>query len=487
MAQLPAYEFKPTEKPILSAKQVQQAFIALGKMCGMGVIIDDARKLRWYTLCLLFASVQHTVLLEYKNEFLQFVANLQMNNSMPFKIFAPFCKYYARLYRAEPQPPPSSELIEQMEQAANLYLKEYSTLPKNFLHLFDISEQVPHGKPFEVVFLVNTVMVRIWDVNPLIIARKFAARMYHAIALAKTDHLPDPIARWKHPIMQENLYRALKWDNSFPDAWYKLGHVMNHKDSYIFACECYSYATECSAVDDWIREDALLEEGKTFLECQDYPQCEGLLAIHGNIPAEGNIVNFVKKLEWIVSEVHKTAKAVYESFGTKDTRPKEETGYDTLVKQLDAYKTMVKLLKDDRQNSKATQGCQCCKKTSGKLHSCKGCCVTFYCSEECQTKDWPLHKDACKQMKKDPIMMSVNSETGIIERMPTSDYMLQKKGEQAIGNTTSAAPQQALCATCKKHKTEMKRCSQCKVVMYCSVECQSKDWKNGHKANCKKQ
>ena len=40
------------------------------------------------------------------------------------------------------------------------------------------------------------------------------------------------------------------------------------------------------------------------------------------------------------------------------------------------------------------------------------------------------------------------------------------------------------CATC--HNTaNLRRCNGCKKVLYCSVECQQKDWKSGHKKKCK--
>lgn len=40
------------------------------------------------------------------------------------------------------------------------------------------------------------------------------------------------------------------------------------------------------------------------------------------------------------------------------------------------------------------------------------------------------------------------------------------------------------CELCKKHDSE-KICSACKIIRYCTVECQRKDWKN-HKLYCKK-
>ena len=40
------------------------------------------------------------------------------------------------------------------------------------------------------------------------------------------------------------------------------------------------------------------------------------------------------------------------------------------------------------------------------------------------------------------------------------------------------------CGSCGLPKPDMKKCSRCKTVVYCSKECQIKDWKAGHKHAC---
>jgi hypothetical protein len=40
------------------------------------------------------------------------------------------------------------------------------------------------------------------------------------------------------------------------------------------------------------------------------------------------------------------------------------------------------------------------------------------------------------------------------------------------------------CAGCGDCASELKACSRCKAVYYCSKECQSAHWKSGHKAAC---
>jgi len=53
----------------------------------------------------------------------------------------------------------------------------------------------------------------------------------------------------------------------------------------------------------------------------------------------------------------------------------------------------------------------------------------------------------------------------------------------ATTSTPSAIAQ--TCATCQKQGADFKRCSACKSVYYCSVDCQGKDWPN-HKLTCTK-
>jgi hypothetical protein len=41
-----------------------------------------------------------------------------------------------------------------------------------------------------------------------------------------------------------------------------------------------------------------------------------------------------------------------------------------------------------------------------------------------------------------------------------------------------------ICKICNTTQSTFKLCSECRMVRYCSVECQRQDWINGHKAKC---
>ncbi len=90
----------------------------------------------------------------------------------------------------------------------------------------------------------------------------------------------------------------------------------------------------------------------------------------------------------------------------------------------------------------ATRGCTVCNSTSKSLQPCPRCEAVSYCSVECQTKDWPKHKQLCVGGKK-------------------------------------AVP----CPVCLKQGTSLKACSRCYAKSYCSPVCQRQDWP-AHKLTC---
>lgn len=102
-----------------------------------------------------------------------------------------------------------------------------------------------------------------------------------------------------------------------------------------------------------------------------------------------------------------------------------------------------------------------CRKVHGKKDKdgaiirlsvfCKQCKSSYYCSNECRSAAWVMHSLEC-----------------------TSDKNKKVKMVQCNACKTTLA------------YTNMKKCSRCRSAVYCSVDCQSNDWKT-HKVTCRKQ
>ena len=47
------------------------------------------------------------------------------------------------------------------------------------------------------------------------------------------------------------------------------------------------------------------------------------------------------------------------------------------------------------------QPCVSCGTSMQRLKKCGGCMQRLYCSEECQTAEWPAHKDECRRIQEE--------------------------------------------------------------------------------------
>lgn len=95
--------------------------------------------------------------------------------------------------------------------------------------------------------------------------------------------------------------------------------------------------------------------------------------------------------------------------------------------------------------------CSSCGRYDADMKRCSRCTVVFYCSRACQRVHWPSHKANCK--------LSSSQDDGKV----SSNHQ---------------------CANCKTVTGNLKKCTGCRAVVYCSKSCQLQHWPK-HKAMCK--
>ena len=112
--------------------------------------------------------------------------------------------------------------------------------------------------------------------------------------------------------------------------------------------------------------------------------------------------------------------------------------------------------------------CSCCGKKGLDSLKCSVCKSVWYCNVQCQKKDWKSHKQCCGK--------SGEAENG------------QDTGEGQSSSLTLSTTEDLVskvCSSCGKKGSDLIKCSVCKSVWYCNVQCQKKDWKS-HKQCCGK-
>ncbi|KAK7483859.1 hypothetical protein BaRGS_00024876 [Batillaria attramentaria] len=97
--------------------------------------------------------------------------------------------------------------------------------------------------------------------------------------------------------------------------------------------------------------------------------------------------------------------------------------------------------------------CAQCSSKSSSLRRCTRCLEVRYCSSQCQRQHWPIHKSTCRRPK------------------PTDDTQ---------ANFATAKR----CACCESSDSNLRRCTGCLAVWYCSKTCQTQHWSQ-HKPSCR--
>lgn len=124
--------------------------------------------------------------------------------------------------------------------------------------------------------------------------------------------------------------------------------------------------------------------------------------------------------------------------------------------------------------------CRFCNGSSKQLKGCARCLQVFYCSKECQREDWSQrHRDECKAMtsvEKNERGHQPKSEAKE-ERREIEIYKRKSKTEDRKSSASLDC-----CSLCGRNG-DLKTCKGCDKQNYCSLECQTADWKT-HKTSC---
>jgi len=113
----------------------------------------------------------------------------------------------------------------------------------------------------------------------------------------------------------------------------------------------------------------------------------------------------------------------------------------------------------DDARDKPRPVCAACGKTPDTLNQCLQCKSVSYCSKSCQQEHWLKHKPNCQTLLAKPEISNHDAE---IRKQP------------------EVKPK---CSYCGSASENLKHCTRCKRVSYCSRSCQKSDWPT-HKNIC---
>lgn len=90
--------------------------------------------------------------------------------------------------------------------------------------------------------------------------------------------------------------------------------------------------------------------------------------------------------------------SMYDSYGTTSTGEKVTSLPENYEKKEEIPSKGDDFIRERLMKSLEdyTNRCYNCNKVTKDIKACSGCKVTYYCSRECQKKDWSMHKRECK-------------------------------------------------------------------------------------------
>ncbi|XP_048738253.1 uncharacterized protein LOC125652855 isoform X2 [Ostrea edulis] len=75
--------------------------------------------------------------------------------------------------------------------------------------------------------------------------------------------------------------------------------------------------------------------------------------------------------------------------------------------------------------------CRTCNKRKKTMKRCTRCRLVYYCSRECQTTDWPIHKTVCSLTTKNSTREKMGTENPVSVKFTTNDGSIYEQNATA--------------------------------------------------------
>ena len=142
------------------------------------------------------------------------------------------------------------------------------------------------------------------------------------------------------------------------------------------------------------------------------------------------------------------------------------------------------------------RSCDVCQRENCTTR-CSRCGMHYYCSVECQRYDWKKggHQESCEagaytflkelyaERNAEMNAWEEDAKRKRQEKQRATAAAAQERQHEGEDEDEDAFDHDRLCEMCEQECATS--CSRCRLVYYCSVDCQRQDWKEGHRKICK--
>jgi len=250
--------------------------------------------------------------------------------------------------------------------------------------------------------------------------------------------------------------------NDILDEWFAAGKVEDENDY-----DCGDRFTEITDEDDNRFTEVTDEDDNRFAEVTDDDSNNSFTLVNADDVTDTP----TKEEKTDLDEVNDLLDEWFANEGNDEENNEEEAEESGEVRQEEQYKPVIA---DDPipKNEVPCGDCAVCGQLAKCL--CTGCKHIFYCSRDCQRKDWPNHKDFCKEMAKLPYRIERNPVIGrymVATKDLAEGELILQESPMVIGPRQLTKP---VCLGCHKVIKSAKDCIKCVRCNWpvCSAKCQ---------------